>query len=1566
MTELNNRSERALSSLLRLTAFMLVMAFTCPAFAAVLAGWDMSVATGYGASPMAATISDAGVTVGGLTRGSGVVTTGTAAARAWGGVAWSGANAAAAATANQTATFTITPKSGNKVSFSSIAKFDYRRSSTGPANGTLQYQIGAGAFTDIAALSYTATASTGGSLAAINLTGIPALQDVPAGTTVTFRIVNYGGGATGTWYIYDKAATTANDFEIQGTVGIDTGVQNYTLTTNTAGNGGGSITGVANPYASGSTATITALPSSNSTFTGWSGCSTATTPTISLTMNSSTTCTANFTATAAGLTIFHVNDTHARLTPHKMIVPAHGATNGLFEDVGGAAFLAGKMLQLTAAQPNSLVIDAGDISEGNPIGDMNGNGSMTGFYNLLSNKLITQRGRGMDAVVVGNHDVRFGSYVSNLTALKAAGVPVLSVNVRNATTHQPYFAPYNIVTLNNGKKVGIIGYTNDAADVGPELTSTLEVVKCGWSGSAVCNISDYVNELRNAPNNVDIVVLAAHIGQSFLVDPTAPLLADNGVAKLPEVVVTGHWHTIAETVWQPEMLNYKTIFTEAGSYMKYIGELQLTDTGSYFSSTNHVIRNAEITPDPDVQTYVNTLISTYNAANPGLPVDEVIGYTADSLLLDNEMKWWSSNEYPWSGNNTAGQWICDSMRWKAAQLFGSCDLAIETGGGVRADIPAGPVTYLQIYETFPWNDDTFHRINMTGKEIVSFLKETNMNAGFSSALDVTAYDGSPTSVLFNGAPIDLNHTYTVAINNYMYAHPPAGWVWSDKAPLTSPILCRDGIVDFMRQFTIKNPYNVGGPRYHLNTEFSGGFRAVVTMMNDNDTKSNFEDAFIRFLSATPETLARRGSPQVPADLVNADGSINPKHHLAEHELYRSFLGFKAGVLKPGDIVETWGKSSFYGGNPEFVDQEGVQSDGVEFKIVGHDTSLAKPSFMSSIKSFWDDFHKNHYVEFLARKAGPSSVTDQNGQTITIMDATGYVAKTLPGSIGDTLLVSGVPTMENFGMRFRCDNVTVTTAALPPVTVVSSRVDATPVGVTSSPLTLTATTSLFDGTYYLAPVADAQVASGNPTTNYGTGTNLYVQSAASGYGNERSWLKFDLSAIPSTATITGANLQLWNFKATGAAMAAELRGGTDDTWTETGINWSNQPAYGAAIVTQTLDPAAANSWYNWNVSTFIQSKWGGNKLVSLVVKPVTEGSTDATPPSYAFDAKEYGSNGPMLQVQTQVSAATVSRVDFYYRYSADNVSWGPWTLSSSSMTAPFTASFAYPQGTGYYEFYSLATDSNSNVETAPVAAQSATHYSATPPYTTEAIVALGSLTATFNGAAKPVTVSTIPPGLAASVTYNGSSTVPVNAGTYTVSTTVTQAGYTGSAVGTLTIGKASATVNLPNYSFTYDNTAKSVTASTTPSGLAVSYTYNGFSTPPTSAGTYTVHAIVNNLNYQGNATGSLIIAPATASVTLGNLNATFDGLPKSATVTSNPAGLAMTVTYDGSATAPTNAGTYTVMATVTDSNYQGSASGTLTITDATAAAPVPALGPIGLFGAAALLGAASMRRRSKKR
>ncbi len=73
-----------------------------------------------------------------------------------------------------------------------------------------------------------------------------------------------------------------------------------------------------------------------------------------------------------------------------------------------------------------------------------------------------------------------------------------------------------------------------------------------------------------------------------------------------------------------------------------------------------------------------------------------------------------------------------------------------------------------------------------------------------------------------------------------------------------------------------------------------------------------------------------------------------------------------------------------------------------------------------------------------------------------------------------------------------------------------------------------------------------------------------------------------------------------------------------------------------------------------------------------------------------------------------------------------------------------------------------------------------------------------------------------------------------------------------------------------------------------------------------------------------------IASKTATVTLSNLNQYYSGTPRPATVTTNPSGLAVNVTYNGSTTPPTAVGSYAVVATVTAPGYAGSATGTLTI------------------------------------
>ncbi|HLM58273.1 MAG TPA: pectinesterase family protein [Pyrinomonadaceae bacterium] len=143
-------------------------------------------------------------------------------------------------------------------------------------------------------------------------------------------------------------------------------------------------------------------------------------------------------------------------------------------------------------------------------------------------------------------------------------------------------------------------------------------------------------------------------------------------------------------------------------------------------------------------------------------------------------------------------------------------------------------------------------------------------------------------------------------------------------------------------------------------------------------------------------------------------------------------------------------------------------------------------------------------------------------------------------------------------------------------------------------------------------------------------------------------------------------------------------------------------------------------------------------------------------------------------------------------------------------------------------------------------------------------------------------------------------------------------------------KLTAAVTLSNLAQNSTGSPAAVAVTTEPAGLPVTVTYNNSPVPPSAIGSYAVVAAVNHPDYQGTATGTLVVDRTPVAVTLTNLAHTFDGTPKAATAKTTPAGPAVAVTYNGSATPPSAAGTYSVVATVNDPNYRGGTSATMTI------------------------------------
>src|SRR6185369_4575739 len=182
------------------------------------------------------------------------------------------------------------------------------------------------------------------------------------------------------------------------------------------------------------------------------------------------------------------------------------------------------------------------------------------------------------------------------------------------------------------------------------------------------------------------------------------------------------------------------------------------------------------------------------------------------------------------------------------------------------------------------------------------------------------------------------------------------------------------------------------------------------------------------------------------------------------------------------------------------------------------------------------------------------------------------------------------------------------------------------------------------------------------------------------------------------------------------------------------------------------------------------------------------------------------------------------------------------------------------------------------------------------------------------------------------TISGTTVTIVGVGTTTI--TASQGGdgnYNAAAAvpQILTVNKAAATVALGGLNTMYNGTPQAATATTIPSGLPVTITYNDAATIPSAAGTYSVTATITSPNYQGNSTGTLTISKGTQTITFGALPPKIVGnAPFTLTASSN-SGLAISYTSSNPAVATISGTTVTIVgagtATITasqsgDANY----------------------------------------------
>ncbi|RLG81320.1 MAG: hypothetical protein DRO09_02110, partial [Thermoprotei archaeon] len=164
-----------------------------------------------------------------------------------------------------------------------------------------------------------------------------------------------------------------------------------------------------------------------------------------------------------------------------------------------------------------------------------------------------------------------------------------------------------------------------------------------------------------------------------------------------------------------------------------------------------------------------------------------------------------------------------------------------------------------------------------------------------------------------------------------------------------------------------------------------------------------------------------------------------------------------------------------------------------------------------------------------------------------------------------------------------------------------------------------------------PTDDSYVSEYSPDDNYGSNNELSIQDR-DGVTN-RVFIRFDLSSLPSEATILLANVRLYYYSYYQDNPSGKQ---TDihrvlESWDESTITWNNQPSY-ASVATSSTDMPSSYGWVEWNVTDDVQGMVDGTyDNYGWCIKFHTEGLSSGYSQAL-FYSKEYDGYDPELYVE----------------------------------------------------------------------------------------------------------------------------------------------------------------------------------------------------------------------------------------------------------------------------------------------------------------------------------------------
>ena len=406
--------------------------------------------------------------------------------------------------------------------------------------------------------------------------------------------------------------------------------------------------------------------------------------------------------------------------------------------VDGYSKLAAMKAELKLSYDHVGVVSSGDFVQGGTLGAV----SKGEYIVNLMNKV------GYDAIALGNHEFDYQlkrlEELSNLSNAK-----FLSCNFEKIDEDEAYFDPYTIVSYGD-VEIAYIGITTpqtiSSSNPAQFRNEEGEIIYTFNEEEMYSLVQTNIDDAEKA--GADYVIALSHIGYSEagdFADITDIIENTDGF----DVVLDAHTHSVIEEMTVKDKSGDDVLLSSTGTKFEYIGMLTITEDGL---NTQLVETATYEKTDAIVDAYLAEINESY--AELG---DRVIGqstvmlndYDGDTRLVRNS-------------ETALGNLCSDALR-----VMTGADVSYVNGGGLRAAIEIGDVTFNDIYSVFPYNNQVV-TVEITGQILLDMLEMSVMlypeeDGSFPSVSGVTfsVNTAIPTSV-----KLDENGFFTSVDGKY--------------------------------------------------------------------------------------------------------------------------------------------------------------------------------------------------------------------------------------------------------------------------------------------------------------------------------------------------------------------------------------------------------------------------------------------------------------------------------------------------------------------------------------------------------------------------------------------------------------------------------------------------------------------------------------------------------------------------------------------------------------------------------------------------------------------------------